>query len=273
MSWIEWIGEWIKAAGPRVGQRPADNRVRRRRLRSKKNGTVQFIEYDLETDSRLKRLNLRVLADGRILVRMPQRATLKQADRMVIDHADWIEQTRQKYRRESLALQVPPFEPVHGGTMLYRGKCARIVLGAPGNAVTDGDGAQPRILLKLSPGADREQMMAALGCLMKKQARQVIGAIFDDMVKKAGYSPERWQLSGARTRWGVCTSNRTIRYAWRLVFLQDHLIRYVVAHELAHLVELNHSTRFWSEVARLDPQYRAHRRELNHWRIAYLPLN
>ena len=75
-------------------------------------------------------------------------------------------------------------------------------------------------------------------------------------------------LSNAKGRWGSCTRLRggegaRIRLHWKLYLMSPHLIDYVVAHELAHIRQLNHSPRFWAEVAKLCPDYAAIRRELN----------
>jgi predicted metal-dependent hydrolase len=72
----------------------------------------------------------------------------------------------------------------------------------------------------------------------------------------------RVRLSNARTQWGVCTEDGTIRLCWRLVHLEPPLIDYVVAHEVAHLVELNHSARFYRLLASLFPDWRAARERL-----------
>lgn len=69
-------------------------------------------------------------------------------------------------------------------------------------------------------------------------------------------------LSNARTQWGVCTEDGAIRLSWRLVHLEPRLADYVVAHEVAHLVELNHSKRFWNLLARLYPDWRRARHQL-----------
>jgi len=69
-------------------------------------------------------------------------------------------------------------------------------------------------------------------------------------------------LSNARTQWGVCREDGTIRLSWRLVHLAPALVDYVVAHEVAHLAEMNHSRRFWAIVARLYPRWREARERL-----------
>ena len=72
----------------------------------------------------------------------------------------------------------------------------------------------------------------------------------------------RVALSNARTQWGVCNEDGSIRLSWRLVHLEPALADYVVAHEVAHLVELNHSRRFWSLLASLYPDWRSARERL-----------
>jgi len=65
--------------------------------------------------------------------------------------------------------------------------------------------------------------------------------------------PPQVALSNARTQWGVCTEGGCIRLSWRLVHLEPALADYVVAHESAHLVELNHSRRFYDVLDSLYP--------------------
>jgi predicted metal-dependent hydrolase len=75
-------------------------------------------------------------------------------------------------------------------------------------------------------------------------------------------SVPRLSLSAARTRWGSCSQRTGIRLNWRLIHFPPPVVDYVVAHEVAHLREMNHSPRFWAIVARLYPDYRAARQEL-----------
>lgn len=69
-------------------------------------------------------------------------------------------------------------------------------------------------------------------------------------------------LSNAKTLWGTCRRDGLIRMNWRLAFLDEALIDYVLAHELAHTIHMNHSAAFWAQVERMCPDYRALRRRL-----------
>ena len=68
-----------------------------------------------------------------------------------------------------------------------------------------------------------------------------------------GVTVKNITIKNQKTRWGSCTSRDTIRLSWRLIARSDTEIEYVIAHELAHLKEFNHSPRFWAEVERIYP--------------------
>ena len=77
--------------------------------------------------------------------------------------------------------------------------------------------------------------------------------------------PSAVKLTNARTEWGSCNHKGEIRLNWRLIHLPPSLAQYVVAHEVAHLVELNHSPRFWAVVEALFPGHVHARREIGNW--------
>jgi predicted metal-dependent hydrolase len=78
------------------------------------------------------------------------------------------------------------------------------------------------------------------------------------------------RLSNARTRWGTCHVDGRIRLNWRLIQVPPALIDYVVVHELAHLREPNHSSRFWSQVGSVLPDYKERRLALRRDAHRYL---
>lgn len=90
---------------------------------------------------------------------------------------------------------------------------------------------------------------------------------------KMGVSVARLSYKEQTTRWGSCSSGKTISFNWRLIHQPPAVIDYVVIHELAHLTELNHSTRFWQLVEKFDPAYRVHRgwlkRQGHAWELAW----
>ncbi|HQT30559.1 MAG TPA: SprT family zinc-dependent metalloprotease [Thiobacillus sp.] len=82
------------------------------------------------------------------------------------------------------------------------------------------------------------------------------------LARKLGRAPSHFALSNAQTQWGSCTRRGHVRLNWRLVQAPLAIIDYVAAHELAHLVHLDHSPRFWAQVAMLCPDALTRRAEL-----------
>src|SRR5690554_2723692 len=74
--------------------------------------------------------------------------------------------------------------------------------------------------------------------------------------RRLGCAPVPVRLTSARTRWGSCSARSGIRLHWRLIHVAPGLLDYVVAHEVAHLAEMNHSPRFWRIVEALYPDWR-----------------
>ncbi|MCB1945628.1 MAG: M48 family metallopeptidase, partial [Thauera sp.] len=84
----------------------------------------------------------------------------------------------------------------------------------------------------------------------------------EEFCHRLGVPVSAVSLSSAATRWGSCSTRSGIRLHWRLIHLEPALIDYVVAHEVAHLAEMNHSPRFWAVVERLYPDWREARAAL-----------
>ena len=103
---------------------------------------------------------------------------------------------------------------------------------------------------------------------LKSCAREHFGARAAHYAARLGLSAPQVAISEARTRWGACTSDGRIRFTWRLAMLDPEIGDYVVAHEVAHLVELNHSERFWALVEWLYPHWREARGRIDRAALA-----
>lgn len=90
--------------------------------------------------------------------------------------------------------------------------------------------------------------------------------------QKMGRPIPRLFLSNATTRWGSCNADGEIRLSWRLMQAHESVIDYVVAHEMAHLVHMNHSQRFWRLVGKLQPGFESARAELSAMTQHYMAL-
>lgn len=89
---------------------------------------------------------------------------------------------------------------------------------------------------------------------LQARASELLAWRLARIARRLGRAPTRFALSNAQTQWGSCTRSGHIRLNWRLVQAPLALIDYVAAHELAHLVHLNHSSAFWAQVTALCPE-------------------
>ena len=204
---------------------------------------------DVRRRANARRLSLRVnQTDGRVSVSAPKWVSQREIDRFLREHQSWLDNALDGVaERETASFGVRlPIEGVEVEivpTGASRG-AARLVgeeLQVPGN---DADApARVRAFLK-ARARDR---------LVEQSSR--FAAALDRPFSKV-------TLRDPRSRWGSCSSSGRLMYSWRLILAPPEVLTYVAAHEVAHLVEMNHSRRFWANVEALMPEYAAPRRWL-----------
>ena len=97
---------------------------------------------------------------------------------------------------------------------------------------------------------------------LKKEARQAFEKRALHHGERLGVKPARITVRDTSSRWGSCSSARSLSFSWRLILAPDFVLDYVVAHEVAHIKQMNHSPRFWAEVKKLVPDIAAPQRWL-----------
>ena len=215
----------------------------------------QRVAYTLRRSAR-KTLVLRIDHRG-LTVGVPLRVGLREAEAFIRSHAEWVVD---KLHARPQPQPVERLDPVDGAALPVLGEARQLRVGRGNNRVLWHEQGPERILeLALRAGADARQLL-----LRGLQQRSL--ELFTNRVEafclRLGRPMPAVGLSNARTRWGSCSSRSGIRLHWRLIHLPLPLIDYVVAHEVAHLVEMNHSPRFWSVVESLYPGHVAARQAL-----------
>ena len=109
------------------------------------------------------------------------------------------------------------------------------------------------------PPRDYEQN-PALEAQYRKEARRRITERAAYFAEKMGVDYGRIAIKAAKTRWGSCSAQGNLNFHWKLILMPPAILDYVVVHELAHRIEMNHSPRFWAQVERILPDYRERRR-------------
>ncbi len=96
----------------------------------------------------------------------------------------------------------------------------------------------------------------------KERARALVCGRLERFNALYGFRYGRIFIKNLKRNWGSCSEKGNLNFNYKIAFLPAHLADYVVAHELCHLAEFNHSPRFWALLERAIPDHRAHRREL-----------
>ncbi|TDM05501.1 MAG: hypothetical protein C4K60_12100 [Ideonella sp. MAG2] len=116
--------------------------------------------------------------------------------------------------------------------------------------------------MPLPPAAEPQQIRDVVQSWLQRQARRVFEERCQHFAQALGVTMKRLSLSSAQTRWGSATADGSIRLNWRLIHFGLPVIDYVVAHELAHLREMNHSPAFWEVVRSVVPDFARARERL-----------
>lgn len=93
---------------------------------------------------------------------------------------------------------------------------------------------------------------------LQVQAGEVATPLLQDLARKMGVEVPQLRFKQTTSRWGSCTQHGAIMLNWRLIHAPDEVFRYVIVHELAHRVHMNHSKAFWDLVKQFDPSYPVH---------------
>ena len=219
----------------------------------------QVVDYRL-IRARRRTIGMEVDLEG-LTVRAPRWVTLAEIEAALVERAQWIVKALAEWRGRRR--DVMPREWKSGAPILFRGsELALEVYPARKQRI----GADLFHLTVLHPHAHEEAVVAAVvGKWLQEQAWSFVAPHVEVYAGRLTAPPPTVRLSNARSEWGSCNARGVIRLNWRLVQLPPALAEYVVAHEVAHLVELNHSARFWALVETLMPGHAERRRELEDW--------
>jgi predicted metal-dependent hydrolase len=211
------------------------------------------VDYQLRRSAR-RSLALRVDERG-VRVGAPLALPLREVEGFLRQHAGWLLDKL----AERAARPLPAgFRVEEGGCLPVFGEAVRLRLEATSRShrwAPHPEGGEALVL----PAAQPER--ALLRALEARALPWFRERVAEHCARLALPAPPV-RLTRARTRWGSCSRHSGIRLHWRLVHLAPELIDYVVAHEVAHLREMNHSPRFWAVVESLCPDWRGLQREL-----------
>ncbi len=217
------------------------------------------VEYRLMR-ARRRSIGMQISLAG-LTVRAPRWVTIREIDATLTERGAWILRSLDEWRARRR--DVLPREWKTGAPILYRGRELALAVHP---ARTRDIAADLLNLTVLHPAApDERQVAAFVARWLREEAERLVLPRAAEYAARITSAIPTVKLSNTRSEWGSCNQKGVIRLNWRLIQLPPDLALYIVAHEVAHLVELNHSARFWSLVERLFPGSAAARQALDDW--------
>jgi predicted metal-dependent hydrolase len=213
--------------------------------------------------SRRRSIGFVVGVDG-LSVNAPSWVGVRDIEAALREKSNWILVKLREQQERGRRLQSARVDWRDGATIPFLGQPVVVVLdpragitssGAVLDASSADDTAPRRLHIGLPATATPEQIRDAVQSWLQRQARRLFAERCEHFAAQLGVSYQRLSLSSAQTRWGSASADGSIRLSWRLIHFRLSTIDYVVAHELAHLREMNHSARFWDVVRSVVPDF------------------
>lgn len=197
----------------------------------------------IRTSARARQMSLRVSGlDGKITLNVPRGLARKHAMAFLSEKEGWL--------RGAIA-RAPGLTPVMPGVMIP----------------VDGTPRQITLVRTRSVALEDNRLLvpetgptgARVAAFLKARARDRLVPMADHYAQALGRKVAAVSLRDTRSRWGSCTAQGRLMFCWRLAMAPPQVQDYVAAHEAAHLVHMDHSRAYWGAVARIMPDYAAHR--------------
>lgn len=201
---------------------------------------AQLCRVRWRRSAQARRVSFRIDAvAGDVVLTLPPRGSRKTGLELLHAHAGWV-----LTHIERLA----PATPFVDGGRLPIGGIEHVIRHTPGRrgvAFLEGDA--------LVVTGDAPFLPRRVARFLREEALRRISAAAQPHAAALGVQPRAIRLKDTRSRWGSCAPDRTLAFSWRLLLAPDWVLDYVVAHEVAHLREMNHSDRFWALCESLTP--------------------
>jgi predicted metal-dependent hydrolase len=248
----------LPPAATRPGQRP------RRAIAGS-----EVVEYRLRR-ARRRTIGFQIDDDG-LTVSAPRWVTLREIEAAITEKARWIGNKQREWHAWREKRRLPQVFFADGAALPYLGGSLVLRLRAEVGSTRLHEPLR-ELHVALPHEASEAQIRDAVQSWLQGEASRILAQRIERFADRIGPKFTGWRLSSARSQWGSCTHDGRVRLNWRLVHFALPVIDYVVAHELAHLRELNHSPRFWQAVEQLLPGFEAARDEIKGVDMRSLPL-
>lgn len=209
-----------------------------------------------------RRLSIRINPAGEVYMNVPLYVSYSEAEKFLIEKRDWISDTLVKVNRKK------PVKLIYNNTNLPRTKFHEIILSPyPGDQIKRKlSQGLCEIFIPASRPVESEEIQEyirnSITEVYRKEAKVILVNRCAELAEKYGFSINRVNIKKMKSRWGSCSAKGNINLNLYLMAIPDHLVDYVILHELVHTRIMNHSTAFWKELERIAGDVKGLRKEL-----------
>lgn len=221
------------------------------------------LEYSLIRSQRSANCILKVLPGGEVRLYAPAQTQIKRADTIILNNLDLIRDMQYRLDRSLAENRLRhPVSP--GSSICIEGTPRRIsIINTSGSSAPPVEITDSECILHISSPADQglqndcddDHIRATLKQFLSKLALIRIRERLDVYAPMLGVQYGRVTVRDQRSRWGSCSAKHNLNFNWKLIMAPPEVLDYVVIHELCHLIEFNHSARFWDQVSHIQPEY------------------
>lgn len=231
------------------------------------------IPYEIIRSKR-KTISIAIAVGGKVTVKIPLRATKADVTKLLENKGDWIYNAYKKQvtrQRGGIEVKEGAIIPLLDRTFRLHIVCnpARHTAGI---SVVEGVQYSQEVkdlLVVETPLTDSDFIIECLESWYKKNARNIITMRVEHYAKVMRITYGRISIRSQKSRWGSCSSAGNLNFNWHLVMMPSKILDYVVIHELAHRIEMNHSKQFWGIVSNICPEYKLRKLWLKDHGVSY----
>jgi len=213
-----------------------------------------------------------MIDDDGLRVTAPKWVSVAEIESAIREKQRWIFAKLNERRERSARRLQPQMQWRDGAALPYLGADIMLRIAAGQSAGIRYDESARELTVCLPADAGEQQLKDRVQGWLQMQAKRLFAERLPIYAEKLGVTYQSFALSSAMTQWGSCTADGKIRLNWRLMHFALAQIDYVIAHELAHLREMNHSPRFWATVQSIFPEFEAAKKALREHAPETLPI-
>ncbi len=228
-------------------------------------GTV--INFAVDRSSRRRNITIEIQPEGLAVVKAPLRVADREIEKVVRDNARWV-LTKLAEESQSTKPGTTKRQFVHGEVLLYLGNEYKLMVIAAttqfpvGEVKLENHAIAVSAFLELAETDPTSSVREPLQQWYVQQAGSHFQQRATHFAGLFGVDVKQVLVRDQKRRWGSCNANGVLRFCYRLIMAPPAVVDYVVAHEVCHLLEMNHSPAYWDTLGSVMPDYKARRHEL-----------